>query len=140
MNSEEKEILIELLADTFDEEIHHLRLRCIRDDQAPRFAVLKESHPEITADFLKARGVHDKLRDERRQRIRVLTELIEGAAPAAFRVGDVVIDHVEGKKVRVTSLGTDPNGMRYLYHDGGKGDGKGFARGYIRNYRLASSV
>ena len=78
MNRNEKEILIGLLEDTFAEEICHLRLRLIREAQKPRFEALKQDIPEIHSAFLKARGVHDKLRDARRHRIEVLTRLIEG--------------------------------------------------------------
>ncbi len=78
MDSATKEIMIGLLEDTFGEEICHLRLRRIREDQAPRFDALKAAHPEINSDFLKARAVHDQLRDARRRRIATLTKMIEG--------------------------------------------------------------
>lgn len=78
MSSDEKETLIGLLEDTFAEEICHLRLRLIRETQKPRFEALRQDIPEIHSDFLRARCVHDKLRDARRRRIEVLTKLIEG--------------------------------------------------------------
>lgn len=74
-----KNLALELLNDTFQEEIAHLQLRMIRDAQAPRFKSLKQSHPEIYKDFMKARsGPHEKLLKIRRKRIKMLTALIEG--------------------------------------------------------------
>jgi len=74
----DKEIALDLLKDNFDEEIAHLRLRIIRDAQAPRFEALRATHPEIHADFVKARtGPHEVLLQARRKRIQVLTKLIE---------------------------------------------------------------
>ena len=46
---------LDLLKDCHEDEIAHLELRMIRDAQAPRFEALKESHPEIYRDFMKAR-------------------------------------------------------------------------------------
>lgn len=58
------------------EEIAHLELRIIRDDQAPRFEALKESHPEISQDFEKARGgCHETLLRNRVERERILREI-----------------------------------------------------------------
>ena len=71
-------ILIDLLEDAFEDEIAHLRLRVIRDAQAPRFEALKETHPEIYRDFMAARtGPHEVLLKNRRKRVRVLRDLIE---------------------------------------------------------------
>lgn len=78
LTPEAKAILLNLLQECFQEEIAHLELRIIRDSQAPRFAALKKSHPEIHRDFMKARkGPHEILLRVRRKRISVLTELIE---------------------------------------------------------------
>lgn len=72
--------LVDLLKDAFEDEIQHLELRNIRDTQAPRFEALKESHPEIYEDFMKARtGPHEILLKNRRKRVEVLTKLIESA-------------------------------------------------------------
>ena len=46
MNREDKEELIELLHDTYDEEILHLKLRLIREAQAPRFKTLQKKESE----------------------------------------------------------------------------------------------
>ena len=75
-----KEILIDLLQDAYEDEIAHLRLRVIRDTQAPRFEALKELHPAIYEDFMKARtGPHETLLKNRRKRVEILTQLIEEA-------------------------------------------------------------
>ena len=75
-----KEIAIDLLKDCFEDEIAHLHLRMIRDAQQPRFEALKESHPEIYKDFMAARQEwHEILLRNRKKRIEVLTEIIEGA-------------------------------------------------------------
>ena len=72
--------LLALLRDAFAEEIEHLKLRLIRDAQEPRFAKLKESHPEIWRDFMAARnGPHERLHRIRRRRITALTRMIESA-------------------------------------------------------------
>ena len=73
-----KVLLLDLLRDCFQEELAHLELRMIRDAQAPRFQALRDSHPEIYRDFMKARkGPHETLLRVRRKRIRELTKLIE---------------------------------------------------------------
>lgn len=73
-----KEILINLLKDCFEDEIAHLQLRMIRDTQAPRFEALKETHPEIYADFTAARtGPREILLRNRRNRVSQITSLIE---------------------------------------------------------------
>ena len=41
-------IALDLLKDCFEDEIAHLELRIIRDNQAPRFKALRESHSEFT--------------------------------------------------------------------------------------------
>ncbi len=74
-----KELALDLLRDCFEDEIAHLTLRMIRDAQTPRFIALKESHPEIYRDFMIARsGPHEVLLRNRRKRVKVLTEIIEG--------------------------------------------------------------
>lgn len=74
-----KKIAYKLLADCFTEELAHLRLRMIRDAQQPRFEALKDSHPEIYEDFMKARtDCHDELKTIRAKRIETLTAIIEG--------------------------------------------------------------
>lgn len=78
MNILEKEILLDLLSDCFEDEIEHLRLRLIRDAQEPRFKALEATHPEIYRDFMAARrGPHERLLTNRRLRVAKLTELIE---------------------------------------------------------------
>ena len=60
-------------------EIAHLNLRIIRDNQSPRFESIKETHPEIWEDFNKARGVHhETLKKIRDKRINVLHSVVEG--------------------------------------------------------------
>ena len=71
------EILIDLLEDTFKEEIYHLKLRMIREAQKPRFEALKAIDPEIQEDFKRARRIHDHLLRIRRLRANLLTSLIE---------------------------------------------------------------
>jgi hypothetical protein len=74
-----KEVALDLLKDCFDDEIAQLELRLIRDAQAPRFEALKETHPEIYQDFMKARtGPHEVLLKNRRKRVEILTGIIEG--------------------------------------------------------------
>ena len=76
--NDSKPLLLELLTDCFAEEVQHLKLRLIREAQAPRFIALKKTHPEIYKDFMKARtGCHEKLLKIRRKRQKKLTELIE---------------------------------------------------------------
>lgn len=76
----DKNIALELLKDCFEDEIAHLQLRMIRDTQAPRFEALKESHPEIYADFITAReGPHEVLLRNRRRRTNQLTAFIENS-------------------------------------------------------------
>lgn len=70
---------IDLLEDCFADEIEHLRLRLIRDEQSPRFEALRESHPEIWRDFSTARsGPHEVMLRNRRKRVEILTKLAEG--------------------------------------------------------------
>lgn len=70
---------IDLLKDCFADEIAHLNLRIIRDDQAPRFEKLRGSHPEIWKDFSAARGTHhETLLKGRRKRVEILTQIAEG--------------------------------------------------------------
>lgn len=74
-----KLIALGLLKDCFEDELAHLELRMIRDDQAPRFEKLKKSHPAIHRDFMRAReGPHEILLKNRRKRVELLTEIIEG--------------------------------------------------------------
>lgn len=75
---EVKHIVLDLIRDCFDDELAHLELRMIRDAQAPRFEALKDSHPEIYADFIRARGgAHERLLANRRKRVEALTSIIE---------------------------------------------------------------
>jgi len=74
-----KRIALDLLKDCYEDEIAHLELRMIRDAQAPRFEALRDSHPEIYADFMKARSEHHEiLLKNRRKREKILREIIEG--------------------------------------------------------------
>src|SRR5579871_4500701 len=69
-NKMNKDTALDLLTDCFADEIAHLRLRLIRDAQAPRFEALKETHPEIYRDFMAARtGPHESLLRNRRKRV-----------------------------------------------------------------------
>jgi len=78
MTNKEKDSLIDILAGCFAEEIEHLKLRVIRDTQAPRFKALEKSHPEIYSDFMKARtSCHEKLLKIRRKRQNILIKIIE---------------------------------------------------------------
>lgn len=80
--SELKAIALSMLEACYEEEIAHLRLRMIRDAQAPRFEKIKDEHPEIYADFMAARnGPHEILLKHRRQRVETLTKIIEGELP-----------------------------------------------------------
>ena len=73
-----RHIAVDLLKDCYEDEIAHLNLRIIRDDQAPRFKALEVSHPEIYRDFMTARTVHHEiLKKNRDKRIDVLRKLIE---------------------------------------------------------------
>lgn len=74
-----REIALDLLKDALEDEVAHLELRIIRDTQAPRFEALKDTHPEIYEDFMKARtGPHEVLKKNRTKRVEVLTSIIEG--------------------------------------------------------------
>lgn len=74
-----QQIAFDLIRDCFEDEIAHLELRIIRDNQAPRFEGLKKTHPEIFDDFMKARsGPHEVLLRTRRKRVEVLRSIIEG--------------------------------------------------------------
>jgi len=76
-----KEIALNLLRDCFEDELSHLELRMIRDAQAPRFLALKDSHPEIYEDFMKARtGPHEILLKNRKKRVDILTKYIESTS------------------------------------------------------------
>ena len=73
-----KEIALDLLKDCFEDELAHLELRIIRDTQSPRFEALQDSHPEIYADFMKARtGPHEVLLKNRQKRVEILKKIIE---------------------------------------------------------------
>ena len=39
---------LDLIRDCFEDEVAHLELRIIRDDQAPRFEGLRATHSEFT--------------------------------------------------------------------------------------------
>jgi hypothetical protein len=74
-----RHVALDLLKDCYEDEIAHLQLRIIRDDQAPRFEALKESHPEIHAQFMEARnGPHEVMLKNRNKRVEKLRQLIEG--------------------------------------------------------------
>jgi hypothetical protein len=78
MSTDVKRIALDLLKDCYEDEIAHLELRIIRDTQAPRFIALKETHPEIYNDFMKARtGPHEVLLRNRRKREETLRAIIE---------------------------------------------------------------
>ena len=74
MRKQDAIVLLELC---YEEEINHLRLRVIRDSQAPRFAKLAGEVPEIQEEFLAARVVHDDLKRIRTKMIGILTAHIE---------------------------------------------------------------
>lgn len=110
------EQLLDLLKDCHADEEAHLQLRLIRDAQATRFEALKNSHPEIYADFIKARtGPHEVLLRNRRKRVEVITGLIENPKPSPqpepepakaewrprFKVG---------QRVRVKPIGAEATG------------------------------
>lgn len=73
-----RQVALDLLKDCFADEVAHLELRIIRDDQAPRFEKLRDTHSEIYRDFMKARtGPHEVLKANREKRVKILTEIIE---------------------------------------------------------------
>jgi len=81
-------VLLDLLQDCFADEIAHLRLRLIRNAQAPRFEALRDTHPEIYEDFMNARtGPHEVLLGNRRLRVKVLTDLIENGNRPPAKIG-----------------------------------------------------
>ena len=78
-------VALELLIDCFADEVAHLELRMIRDNQAPRFQALKDTHPEIYADFMRARSEHHEiLLRNRQKRERILKQIIEGEEDIAL--------------------------------------------------------
>ena len=72
-----KQDAVVLLGLLFEEEINHLNLRIIRDNQAPRFASLLDEHPEIQKEFLAARVIHDDLKRIRDKMVGILKAYIE---------------------------------------------------------------
>lgn len=71
-------IALDLLKDCYEDEIAHLSLRIIRDNQAPRFKALQETNPEIYRDFMKARtGPHEVLKRNRDKRVNALKTIVE---------------------------------------------------------------
>ena len=82
MADAQRQVAYDLLVDCFQEELAHLRLRMIRDRQQPRFEALRDSHPDIYADFVLARtDCHEVLKDIRERRIAVLRRIVEGEPP-----------------------------------------------------------
>ena len=78
MNRDIRLTALDMLKDCYADEIAHLELRIIRDDQAPRFEALKETNPEIYRDFMKARtGPHEILKNNRDKRVDLLKTIIE---------------------------------------------------------------
>ena len=74
-----RKVAISLLKDCFEDEVDHLELKLIRDTQAPRFEALKDTHPEIHEDFMRARSVHhENLLKNRKNRVAILTKIAEG--------------------------------------------------------------
>jgi hypothetical protein len=74
--------LLKLYVCVCQEKIEHLRLRLIRDAQAPRFEALKETHPEIYRDFMAARnGPHETLLTCRDEMQTILETLLESGKP-----------------------------------------------------------
>ena len=74
-----REVALGLLRLAHEDEVAHLKLRMIRDDQAPRFEGLKKSHPEIYKDFMEARsGPHETLLKNRVVLRDILTAVVEG--------------------------------------------------------------
>jgi len=71
-------VALDLLKDCYEDEIAHLNLRIIRDNQAPRFKAIEATHPEIYRDFMEARTVHHEiLKKNRDKRVNELRKLIE---------------------------------------------------------------
>lgn len=109
MTNEFKTTLLSLLKDCQADEIAHLELRMIRDAQAPRFEALRESHPEIYADFMKARtGPHEVLLINRRKRVEVLTALIEKGGDEKCDA-PVIVERMAFAPSTVTSTSNAPN-------------------------------
>lgn len=82
MNVTDKKALLLVLKKCFDDEIAHLELRLIRDEQAPRFDEVEKLDKDlggaIKNGFLQARnGPHEILLKNRRERVNLLTKLIE---------------------------------------------------------------
>lgn len=78
-NIDMRDVALALMKNAHEDEIAHLQLRMIRDNQAPRFEALKESFPEIYDEFMEARsGPHVVLLNNRRVLVEVLTNIIEG--------------------------------------------------------------
>lgn len=42
-----RKVALDLLRDCYEDELAHLELRMIRDDQAPRFEALRDKHSEF---------------------------------------------------------------------------------------------
>jgi len=73
-----KRELPNLLRDSYEEEWAHTELRVIRDAQKPRFEALRDKHPEIYEDFMRAHSnLHVILSEDRKRRIRTLNKIIE---------------------------------------------------------------
>jgi len=73
-----KRRLMGLVKDCYEDEMAHTELRMIRDAQKPRFVALKEDHPEIYRDFMRAHTeVHEILRENRQKRLEILDDIIQ---------------------------------------------------------------
>ena len=74
-----RNVALALMKNAHEDEVAHLQLRMIRDNQAPRFEALKEAFPEIYSEFMEARsGPHETLLRNRKTLVEVLTNIIEG--------------------------------------------------------------
>jgi len=73
-----KRRLMALMKDCYEDEVAHMELRMIRDAQKPRFEALREDHPEIYKDFMRAHTeVHEILRENRVRRLEVLEDIVQ---------------------------------------------------------------
>ena len=55
-----RHVALDLLRDAYEDEIAHLELRIIRDDQAPRFESLRATHSEFTGTSCAPEPAHMK--------------------------------------------------------------------------------
>lgn len=74
--NELQNVLLEILKETQEEHLLHLKLRLIREKQEPTFKELATQFPDFEQRFLEARQHHDRLLEIRKNRMELLENTI----------------------------------------------------------------